>query len=109
MVTAREIAHHAQGTVVAGSADAVVTSWSFDSRALEPGACFVALRGEGDGHDFVEAAFAEGARVALVSEVLGVTPPAGGAIVQVDDVLLRLQEARAGRARRRAKGCGWWA
>ena len=42
------------------------TSWAFDSRALEPGACFVALRGDRDGHDFVDAAFAAGARVALV-------------------------------------------
>ena len=42
------------------------TSWAFDSRALEPGACFVALRGHRDGHDFVGAAFGAGARVALV-------------------------------------------
>jgi UDP-N-acetylmuramoyl-tripeptide--D-alanyl-D-alanine ligase len=99
MVTAREIAHHAHGEVVAGSADALVTSWSFDSRLVEPGACFVALHGERDGHEFVGAAFAEGARVALVSESLGIEPPAGGAVVRVDDVLLRLQElARAARA-----------
>jgi UDP-N-acetylmuramoyl-tripeptide--D-alanyl-D-alanine ligase len=98
VVTAREIAHHAQGEVVAGSPDAVVTSWSFDSRVLEPGACFVALRGERDGHEFVGAAFAEGARVALVSEPLGIAPPVGGAVVRVDNVLLRLQEL-AGAAR----------
>jgi UDP-N-acetylmuramoyl-tripeptide--D-alanyl-D-alanine ligase len=101
MVTAREIAHHAHGEVVAGTPDAVVTSWAFDSRVLEPGACFVALHGERDGHEFVGAAFAEGACVALVSEVLGIAPPVGGAVVRVDDVQLRLQQlAREARAAR---------
>jgi UDP-N-acetylmuramoyl-tripeptide--D-alanyl-D-alanine ligase len=100
--TAAEIAHHSEGVVVAGTPDAVVASWAFDSRALEPGACFVALRGERDGHEFVADAFAAGASVALVSRPLpGVVPPIGGAIVQVDDVLLRLQGlARAARAAR---------
>jgi UDP-N-acetylmuramoyl-tripeptide--D-alanyl-D-alanine ligase len=99
--TAAEIAHHADGVVV-GAADAVVTSWAFDSRALEPGACFVALRGERDGHEFVADAFAAGASVALVSDMApGATPPPGTALVQVDDVLRRLQElATAVRAAR---------
>ncbi len=96
--TAAEIAHHAGG-VVTGAPDAVVTSWAFDSRALDPGACFVALNGDRDGHDFVAAAFAAGATVAMVSRPLpGVTPPPGAALVQVDDVLRRLQEL-AGAAR----------
>ena len=38
-----------------------VDAWAFDSRALETGSCFVALRGDRDGHDFVAAAFAAGA------------------------------------------------
>jgi len=99
--TAAEIAHHSHGVVV-GAADAVVTSWAFDSRALEPGACFVALRDVRDGHDFVGAAFAAGARVALVSKKLpGVEVPPGAALVEVDDVLARLQDlARAARAAR---------
>src|SRR3954454_8209745 len=102
VTTASEIAHHAQGRVVAGAPDAVVASWAFDSRVLEPGACFVALRGERDGHEFVGAAFAAGASVALVSDAVEVDPPAGSAIVQVDDVLLRLQQlARAARTARR--------
>jgi UDP-N-acetylmuramoyl-tripeptide--D-alanyl-D-alanine ligase len=100
-LTAREIADRAHGEIVAGTPDAVVTSWSFDSRTLEPGACFVALHDERDGHEFVGAAFAEGARVALVSEVLGIAPPRDGAIVRVDDVLHRLQQlAQSTRAAR---------
>ena len=100
--TAAEIAHHAHGTVI-GAPDAVVASWAFDSRALAPGACFVALRGDRDGHDFVADAFAAGATVALVSEVPpGVLPPPGAAMVEVDDVLVRLQELAS--AARTARG-----
>jgi len=101
VLTAIDIAHHAHGVVAAGSLDAAVSSWSFDSRALLPGACFAALQGERDGHDFVPAAFAAGATVALVSETRGVEPPTGAALVRVDDVLRRLQDlARTARAAR---------
>ena len=40
---------------------------SYDSRTLQPGELFIALRGaERDGHDFISAAFAKGAGAALV-------------------------------------------
>jgi UDP-N-acetylmuramoyl-tripeptide--D-alanyl-D-alanine ligase len=102
MKTADEIARAAGGVVVAGSADAAVTSWAFDSRALEPGACFVALRGERDGGDFVADAFGAGASVALVSRPgRSIVPPAGAAVVEVDDALSGLQAvARADRVAR---------
>jgi UDP-N-acetylmuramoyl-tripeptide--D-alanyl-D-alanine ligase len=102
MKSAAEIARDAHGAVVAGSPDATVTSWAFDSRALDAGACFVALRGDRDGHDFVGDAFARGARVALISSSTpAIVPPAGAAIVQVHDALLGLQAvARADRLAR---------
>jgi UDP-N-acetylmuramoyl-tripeptide--D-alanyl-D-alanine ligase len=43
---------------------------SIDSRTVEPGDLFVALAGERDGHDFVEAAMAKGAGAALVSRTI---------------------------------------
>ena len=44
------------------------TSVSSDSRALQPGALFVALRGERfDGHDFVDAAITRGAAAAMIN------------------------------------------
>ncbi len=90
--TAAEIARHARGVVVAGTADAVVSSWAFDSRALEVGACFVALHGSRDGHDFVAGAFRSGATVALVArEMPGIVVPEHGALVRVDDALAGLQ------------------
>jgi len=55
---------------------------SIDTRTLQPGDLFVALKDQRDGHDFVEAAFNAGASGALVSK-----PVAGGPVVQVDDVL----------------------
>ena len=101
MLRAVDIAHHAHGVVAAGSPEAAVSSWAFDSRTLARGACFAALRGERDGHDFVPAAFAAGASVALVSQTRDVEPPPGAALVRVDDVLRRLQDlARTARAAR---------
>ena len=52
-MTAAEIATSAGGTIIAGAPDVTITSWGFDSRALAPGACFVALKDHRDGHDFV--------------------------------------------------------
>jgi len=110
MLRAVDIAHHAHGVVAAGSPEAAVTSWAFDSRTLRRGACFAALRGERDGHDFVPAAFAAGASVALVSQTREIEPPPGAALVRVDDVLRRLQDlartARAARPELRVVGVG---
>lgn len=85
-MTAREIALRTDGVVV-GDDSAVATSWAFDSRDLLPGACFVALAGDRDGHEFVGAAFDAGASVALVSRRVS----AHGTIVVVDDTLVALQ------------------
>jgi UDP-N-acetylmuramoyl-tripeptide--D-alanyl-D-alanine ligase len=110
MLRAVDIAHHAHGVVAAGAPEAAVTSWAFDSRTLRRGACFAALRGERDGHDFVPAAFAAGASVALVSQTREFEPPPGAALVRVDDVLRRLQDlartARAARPELRVVGVG---
>ena len=53
-------------------APARFTSVSTDSRSIEAGALFVALRGEHfDGHAFIEAAKARGAAAAMVNESSG--------------------------------------
>ncbi|HXY93051.1 MAG TPA: UDP-N-acetylmuramoyl-tripeptide--D-alanyl-D-alanine ligase, partial [Acidimicrobiia bacterium] len=62
-----------------------------DSRALAPGACFVALVAARDGHEFVDDAFACGASIALVTRPLhDVVVPDGAAIIQVDDAMRAL-------------------
>jgi UDP-N-acetylmuramoyl-tripeptide--D-alanyl-D-alanine ligase len=97
-LTAREIATRCAGTVE-GDDDAAVKSWAFDSRALEPGACFVALRDQRDGHDFVPAAFDSGASVAIVDH--GLAPsfrlPLGRALVHAPDTLAALQSVARSR------------
>ena len=102
VLAAAEIARRAGGRVE-GDPGALADQWSFDSRSLSAGACFVALQGHRDGHDFVRGAFAAGARVALVSRSPqpGVAVPDGAALVHVDDTLLALQAvARSLRADR---------
>jgi UDP-N-acetylmuramoyl-tripeptide--D-alanyl-D-alanine ligase len=102
-LTAGEIARRAHGRV-AGDAEITVDTWAFDSRALAPGDCFVALRGDRDGHDFVGAAFDAGARVAVVADDFDGSrlERPGRAFVHVDDPLAALQEiARTVRRERR--------
>ena len=78
--TLAEIAGATGGQILGGEPDIAVTSYSIDTRTLTPGALFVALRAERDGHDFVLDALDRGAAGALVSrEVEGV------GLVLVDD------------------------
>jgi UDP-N-acetylmuramoyl-tripeptide--D-alanyl-D-alanine ligase len=75
--------------------DASVRGWSIDSRSLNPGDCFFALRGPAhDGHDYVAQVFERGAKVAVV-ERPSVNGPAGLEMV-VPDTMVALQ--RLGRA-----------
>jgi UDP-N-acetylmuramoyl-tripeptide--D-alanyl-D-alanine ligase len=102
VITAAEVARRAGGRVD-GDPGARIDSWAFDSRALGPGACFVALRGHRDGHDFVAAAFDAGATVALVDHTPARAAPPGDhhAYVIVPDTLAALQDvARSLRADR---------
>jgi UDP-N-acetylmuramoyl-tripeptide--D-alanyl-D-alanine ligase len=94
-MTAHALATLTGGTLVRGSPDARVTSFTIDSRVLEPGACFVALVAERDGHDFVSDAFARGATVALVTRDVADVADAAGTVVRVDDAFGAL--ARLGR------------
>ncbi|HEY9828437.1 MAG TPA: UDP-N-acetylmuramoyl-tripeptide--D-alanyl-D-alanine ligase [Stenomitos sp.] len=54
----------------------IVLGLNTDTRTLQPGEAFLALRGENfDGHRFVESAIASGASVAIVDHALPVTVP----------------------------------
>ena len=43
-----------------GAPAAAITGFSIDSRSLQPGEVFVALKDQRDGHEFVSAAFTRG-------------------------------------------------
>jgi UDP-N-acetylmuramoyl-tripeptide--D-alanyl-D-alanine ligase len=71
---------------------AMVQGYSIDSRTLQPGELFFAVKGERlDGHDFVELALGRGAIAAVVEKgrLARYSNPAG--LLAVDDTLVALQ------------------
>src|SRR6266536_6296043 len=87
-LTAEEIAE-ATGGELRGNPAATADSYGIDTRRLDPGGCFVALRGERDGNDFVADAWKRGATIAVVTR-----PPGrfrkDRAMVRVPDSLVAL-------------------
>lgn len=91
-------------TLGKASTDFAVRGLSIDTRTLKEGDLFVALKGERDGHDFVEAAFKAKAGAALVSRAV---PGAKGPLLMVADTQRGLEDlACAARARSSAKILG---
>jgi UDP-N-acetylmuramoyl-tripeptide--D-alanyl-D-alanine ligase len=101
--TAAEAAEATGGRV---TRDWAATGVSIDTRTIQPGDLFVALKAARDGHDFVAQALEKGAAAALVSRVPeGVAEDAP--LLIVDDVQTGLEAlGRAGRARTQAKVVG---
>ena len=84
-LTLAEIAGITGGQILGGGPDTAVTSYAIDSRTLAPGALFVALQAERDGHAFVGDALDRGAAAALVSR-----PVEGIGLVLVADTAIAL-------------------
>jgi UDP-N-acetylmuramoyl-tripeptide--D-alanyl-D-alanine ligase len=78
---------------------ATIAGWSVDSRTLQCGDLFFALRGPvNDGHAHVAEVFEKGALAAVVEESIG-----GGTVLRVENTLRALQELAAW-ARREWRG-----
>jgi UDP-N-acetylmuramoyl-tripeptide--D-alanyl-D-alanine ligase len=76
------------------------SGWSIDSRTVNPGDLFFAIKGEiHDGHAFVGQAFERGAIAAVVSDTIKTSGP----ILQVPDTLAALQQLGQWARRRWAK------
>ncbi len=90
----------ALGARLEGAMPLIVTGASIDTRTLEAGDAFFALIDQRDGHDFVPAAFARGAALAVVDEAHAAALAGSGPLAVVDDVLRAME--RAGMARRAA-------
>ena len=105
-LSAAEIAAAAGGRVVSGNPAHRFERWSIDTRSLQPGDLFVAIRGDRfDGHDFVAAALAAGAAGAVVTATPAL-PEAGKAgpapiLIAVADTTKALQDG-AREVRRRS-------
>ena len=92
----------AVGGRLAGAVPDAITGISIDSRTVAPGEAFFAIRGDRfDGHDYVGAALAAGASVAVVTEGRVASSVAAGGVLRVpDDPLAGLERlAVAGRKR----------
>ncbi len=85
-----------------------ITSVSIDSRTVEEGALFVALKGDQfDGHDYVQSAFERGAWAALVSEPPKGISPDDARLIWAGDTERALQDlGQASRARYHGKVIG---
>lgn len=95
-------------TATAGqtTADWAAQGVSIDTRTLQKGDLFVALKDIRDGHDFVALALEKGAAAALVSHIPAGLP-ADAPLLVVPDVLAALEQmGRFARARSRARVVG---
>ena len=100
--SATEIAALTGGNVVAGDGSRRATCVSIDSRTLEPGAVFFAIRGpQHDGHEYLPQAAARGATVAVTS--VDVPRLEQTDIVRVEDTTRALGDLAARERRER----GW--
>ena len=95
-LTAAGIAQASGGQVVQGDPETRIESVSIDSRSVQPGQFFVAIRGDRfDGHDFVQAALTAGAIGALIEAErgarIGEQGRQPGVLVRVADTTRALQ------------------
>jgi UDP-N-acetylmuramoyl-tripeptide--D-alanyl-D-alanine ligase len=88
----------ALGARLEGAMPAIIGGASIDTRTIEAGDAFFALIDTRDGHDFVPAAFAKGAAIAVVDEAHAPALKGAGPLAVVDDVLRAME--RAGMTRR---------
>src|SRR6516165_588520 len=95
------VLHATAGTRVSGDGEAQFSSLTIDSRAVEPGGLFVAVKGDRfDGHDFASTAIAAGARGVVIGRGRGLTLPSDAVVIEVDDTVKAL--GAIGRAQRDA-------
>jgi len=95
----------ATGARMSGSPVREIKGISIDSRTIEAGEVFFAIKGDRvDGHDYVTKALARGAGVAVIASERLSAMPTGAPLLIVEDVLEALRAAaRAARARSSAK------
>jgi UDP-N-acetylmuramoyl-tripeptide--D-alanyl-D-alanine ligase len=104
-LTAADVAALTGGRLVRGEPNSTIGRVVIDSRAVERGDCFVAIKGERfDGHDFLADVLARGAGAVIVSRDTDVAAGTLPVVVRVDETTRALQElARGVRRRSEAK------
>lgn len=96
-LTFQEIIKVTGGNLLQGNIEHIPSGFSIDTRTLEPGEVFVALKGERtDGHNYLRAAAERGASGAFVSyPPSGEGIPEGFVIIQMADPMKALQDTAA--------------
>ncbi|MDF1752801.1 MAG: UDP-N-acetylmuramoyl-tripeptide--D-alanyl-D-alanine ligase [Verrucomicrobiales bacterium] len=88
-----DVAQWGGGALIAGVPAATMTKISSDTRSIQPGDTFLALKGENfNGHDFLGKAIEAGASSLIVSELPAETESYSGNIIHVRNTLKALQE-----------------
>jgi UDP-N-acetylmuramoyl-tripeptide--D-alanyl-D-alanine ligase len=92
-LSATDVANATRGRITHGDAAAVIGRISIDSRALQAGDLFVAIKGDRfDGHDFVHDAIRAGAIGAMVQATPAAAAPATAVFIEVQDTTRALQD-----------------
>lgn len=99
-ISVREIISAIGGECISGDPETIVTGISTDSRTINTGMVFFALKGERfDGHDFLENVIASGCSAVVVSKEIGVllsfAQNKGVAVIKITDTLIGLQDLAA--------------
>ncbi len=95
-LTLSHLATFANGDLSLGTSNVAVSKISTDSRILQPGDLFVALRGENfDGHRFVQMARERGAAAAIVERAWKAKTPTAFPLIRVADTLVAYQQIAA--------------
>jgi UDP-N-acetylmuramoyl-tripeptide--D-alanyl-D-alanine ligase len=97
-ISLQQAATMAEGMLISGTPTKTILGVHFDSRQLEEGALFVAIRGDArDGHEFVAQAASKGAAAAIISDpsLLPADLPADFGLILVNDTLRAFQKLAA--------------
>ena len=85
-----QLAHFVGAEVQVGNAD-FFTGINIDTRTIQAGQCFVAIKGANfDGHDYVPLAFEKGAACAIVNSDYDLPEGKTGVLIKVPDPILAL-------------------
>jgi UDP-N-acetylmuramoyl-tripeptide--D-alanyl-D-alanine ligase len=92
-LTLTEIAQAIEAVKVQGEYFDPPAGYSIDSRTIQPGECFIALRGKNqDGHRFIQEVVQRGASLIIAEETGNFPAPVSAPVILVKDSLLALQQ-----------------
>ena len=90
-LTLQQAAKKMGGRILNGTPSAVCEGYGIDTRLIQPGQLFFAVKAERDGHDYIPHAAEKGALGAVVSEEIR-APRDDFALIEVGNTLLALQD-----------------